>query len=574
LLDRFKSKPLDDAKRENHKDIESFLSFKKGCVSLKGKNPCLVALGSKDGRTIETERVLRVIEQSGVSRSDIRIVQAFQEFPKVGLLFHAKNISPHAFLFACVFVQMLNSTGFDKIFSECAIVRKCLTGELVVRDFDVVKRKFEDLFNAAAPNKSGVTCQSIGALAAQDPEVWAVGVCSVDGQRMSFGDCKQTFTVQSCCKAVTYCIALEENGYEKVNRHIGREPSGRRSDEMVLDRRTTPAIPHNPFVNAGAIMACALVQPQLETSEERVQYCLKNYWSRLTAMGSETPTYDYITFESELVDGDRNRCLTYMMAESKSFPPEVKSGKDLLENLDFYFKSCSIQQNANSLSIVAGTLANGGVCPVTGERIFEGETVRDCLSLMYSCGMYDYSGEFAFKIGLPSKSGAAGAMLVVIPNKMGICTWSPRLDQNGNSARGLDFLERLSEQFLFHIYDRLPSKKTKKLDVGFHKGGDNERDLGTLIEAASQGDIQAFRLFHNLHGPEFVNTGDYDGRTALHLACTEGHQKIVEYIVAHPKLSLQAKDRWGTTPLNDARAANHHKIVSILQQAIATRTLQ
>lgn len=208
---------------------------------------------------------------------------------------------------------------------------------------------------------------------------------------------------------------------------------------------------------------------------------------------------------------------------------------------------------------------------MTGERIFKEDTVRDCLSLMYSCGMYDYSGEFAFKIGFPSKSGATGAMLIVIPNKLGICTWSPPLDGNGNSVRGIEFCTLMSREFNFHIYDAGLPSDSYKIDPTFHKGGDQERHLGTLIEAASKGDLRAVRLAFSLNGPEFINLGDYDLRTALHLACEEGHMNIVRFMAANEQLELEPRDRWGITPLDYARKAGYGKIVLVLQAAINAR---
>ena len=127
--------------------------------------------------------------------------------------------------------------------------------------------------------------------------------------------------------------------------------------------------------------------------------------------------------------------------------PENTEINDILE---FYFQCCSIELNCYSLSIVASTFANGGICPITNEKVLEPETVRHCLSLMYSCGMYDYSGEFAFTIGLPAKSGVAGAIMIVIPGIMGICVWSPNLDSHGNSVRGVDFCKQLCEIFNFN----------------------------------------------------------------------------------------------------------------------------
>ena len=137
------------------------------------------------------------------------------------------------------------------------------------------------------------------------------------------------------------------------------------------------------------------------------------------------------------------------MRSKNAFP----EGTDIEEALSLYFMMCSIELNAEGMSVVAATLANGGVCPLTGVRVFKPSTVRNCLSLMGSCGMYDYSGEWSFKIGVPAKSGVGGGIMVVIPNVMGICTFSPRLDGFGNSVRGVDFCKHLSANHAFHPFD-------------------------------------------------------------------------------------------------------------------------
>merc|ERR1711871_1082542 len=133
-------------------------------------------------------------------------------------------------------------------------------------------------------------------------------------------------------------------------------------------------------------MTCSLVGSTLPTHGDRIDYVMERYWSRLA--GGRDTHYDHPTYESESSTADRNRCLTYMMSEAKAFPSTIKTGKDLMDNLEYYFKCCSIMEDAESMSVIAGTLARGGVCPITGERVFQPEVVRDCLSLMYSCGMY------------------------------------------------------------------------------------------------------------------------------------------------------------------------------------------
>jgi glutaminase len=139
------------------------------------------------------------------------------------------------------------------------------------------------------------------------------------------------------------------------------------------------------------------------------------------------------------------------MRESGAFAP----GVDLQQTLEFYFQNCSIEVDAEMLAVAAASLANAGVCPLSEDPIFAGDTVQSCLSLMSSCGMYDFSGEVAFTIGLPAKSGVSGALMVVIPGLMGICVWSPRLDEHGNSVRGIEFCSRLVAEYNVHVFDSL-----------------------------------------------------------------------------------------------------------------------
>ena len=166
-----------------------------------------------------------------------------------------------------------------------------------------------------------------------------------------------------------------------------------------------------------------------DTMADRFDYVLQR-WGQ--AAGGTMPGFSNPTYLSERKTADRNFALGYFMREKGAFP----EGTDLVETLEFYFQCCSLELTAEAMSVVAATLANGGVCPLTGERVFQSGTVRKCLSLMSSCGMYDFSGEWAFRVGLPAKSGVSGVIMIVVPNVMGLVCWSPRLDENGNSVRG------------------------------------------------------------------------------------------------------------------------------------------
>jgi glutaminase len=218
--------------------------------------------------------------------------------------------------------------------------------------------------------------------------------------------------------------------------------------------------------------------------------------------------------------------------------------------------------NSDTLSVIGGTLANGGICPLTEEKVLKSENVRDVLSLMHSCGMYDYSGKFAFKVGLPAKSGVSGALLVVIPNVMGICLWSPALDSLGNSCRGVQFCEELVKKFNFHRYDNLIHASDKS-DPRKHKFETKGMHVVNLLFSAASGDLPGLRR-HKLSGMD-MTLADYDGRTALHLAAAEGHIHCVNFLLQQCNVPHDARDRWGKSPLEEAVTFGHSAVIEILQ---------
>lgn len=203
------------------------------------------------------------------------------------------------------------------------------------------------------------------------------------------------------------------------------------------------------MINAGAILVCSLlktlIKPEM-TLAEKFDFTM-NYFKRLA--GDENFSFNNAVFLSEREAADRNYALGFYMREHKCYPDKT----NLREIMDFYFQCCSMEANCETMAVMAATLANGGICPITEEKVLKPDSVRDVLSLMHSCGMYDYSGQFAFKVGIPAKSGVSGSLLVVIPNVMGICTWSPPLDPLGNSCRGVQFCEELVTEFNFHRYE-------------------------------------------------------------------------------------------------------------------------
>ncbi|XP_055774127.1 glutaminase liver isoform, mitochondrial-like isoform X1 [Salvelinus fontinalis] len=370
--------------------------------------------------------------------------------------------------------------------------------------------------------------------------------------RHSVGDTKQPFCLQSCVKPLEYAVAIHEAGTEKVHRYVGMEPSGLKFNKLYLDEEDKP---HNPMVNAGAIVISSLIKPG-SNKAEKFDYVM-DFIKKMA--GQEYVGFSNATFQSEKETGDRNFAIGYYLKEKKCFP----RGAEMIDALDFYFQLCSIEVTCESGSVMAATLAHGGICPITGERVLSAEAVRNTLSLMHSCGMYDFSGQMAFHVGLPAKSGVSGAVLLVVPNVMGVMCWSPPLDKVGNSVRGIHFCQELVSSFNFHNYDNL-RHFVKKQDPRRQDGEDRNKSVVNLMFAAYSGDVSALRRFA-LSSMD-MELKDYDSRTALHVAAAEGHVEVVRFLTDTCKVNPFVKDRWSSIPLDDALQFGHGAVVKVLQE--------
>ena len=478
--------------------------------------------------------LLEVFERVGLQPGDRRVTETRRALGEYGLR------------------DELDFAAFcEAVRPDILIVEQALQGSLVIPDFQAFTRSLDRIYEAVASRREGEVADYIPQLAAVDPELFGMAVCTIDGQRHAVGDADETFCVQSSSKPVTYGLALEEHGEQRVHGYVGREPSGRNFNELALNDEGKP---HNPMINAGAIMSSSLVRPDLDPGA-RFDHVIDR-WRALC--GDERPGFSNPVYQSERQTADRNFALGYYMRENKAFPPET----DLLQVLEFYFQSCSIEVTASRMSVLAATLANGGVCPTTGERVLKTGNVRHVLTLMSSCGMYDSSGEFAFEVGLPAKSGVSGVLMVVIPNVMGICIFSPRLDSHGNSVRGLEFCRELVRRFNFHNYDILTGV-SEKADPRRTRIENEAEKVDQLIWAASKGDLGAVhRLLVRGYDQD---AADYDRRTPLHLAAAEGRRKVVQYLVENGA-EVSPEDRWGGTPLDDAMRHGHVELAEWLAE--------
>ncbi|WP_417492118.1 glutaminase A [Maricaulis sp.] len=321
------------------------------------------------------------------------------------------------------------------------LILQVLDGDLAIGNFPVFKNRIANIYAHTEAAAGGAVASYIPELAKQDPNAFGLAVCSIDGQRMAMGQADTPFCLQSVVKPLNYALALALNGERYVHHHVGREPSGQGFNELALNRDNRP---HNPMINSGAIMCSAMIRPG-HPVDERFEMLMR-FWN--SAAGGQVGSFDEAVYRSEQATAERNFALTRLMDSHGVFP----EGSQPERALDLYFRSCAISLDCRALSVVAATLANGGVCPLTGHRIAEPAVIRNTLSLMLTCGMYDFSGEFAFVVGLPAKSGVSGGLMLVVPGVCGIGLWSPPLDRLGNTVRGLEFSRRLVEAFPFHIF--------------------------------------------------------------------------------------------------------------------------
>uniref|UniRef100_A0A1I7WV47 glutaminase n=1 Tax=Heterorhabditis bacteriophora TaxID=37862 RepID=A0A1I7WV47_HETBA len=290
-----------------------------------------------------------------------------------------------------------DNRGLDmkrQMFKDCIqpsvqLISQALRNQMIIPSWGEFCSRIKEIFDECRDVTGGEVATYIPQLARQDPTLWGMSICTIDGQRVSYGDFKRNFCIQSVSKAFNYSIVASDLGAETVHSYVGHEPSGRLFNEICLDGS-----------GKSKFFLTILIMTNL--------YLIWMAYS-----------FDY-RFLSERDSADRNYALSYYMKENNCFPSGTKS---LREELDLYFQLCSLETNCDTLAVMAATLANGGVCPLTDERCVAPQPCRDVLSLMYSC----------------AKSGVSGVMIVVVPNLMGIALFSPPLDKMGNSTRGVAF---------------------------------------------------------------------------------------------------------------------------------------
>lgn len=284
----------------------------------------------------------------------------------------------------------------------------------------------------------GEVADYIPALANVDPDQFGIAIATIDGQSFGVGDYQSKFSIQSISKAFTLSMVIRHIG-SQLWEYVGKEPSGTPFNSLVQLEREN-GIPRNPFINAGALVVTDKLMNLYTHPKEAILEFVREM------AGTDDIYYDKTVAQSELKCADRNQALGYFM---KSFN-NIDNDVDAL--LDVYCHQCSISMTCEELAKSFLFLANHGINPHSQKKILSVSRSKRLNALMLTCGFYDESGEFAFRVGMPGKSGVGGGIIALIPGQLAIAVWSPRLNKYGNSYLGIETLERFTTDIGISIF--------------------------------------------------------------------------------------------------------------------------
>jgi len=301
-----------------------------------------------------------------------------------------------------------------------------------------IERYLHDLHARHAGCTEGQVADYIPELAKANPDWFGICIATRDGHVYEVGDTRTPFTIQSVSKALSYGLAPQDRGEEFILSRIGVEPSGDAFNAISL--KAESGAPFNPMINAGAIAVCGQVRPSDGKSP------FDRILDYLSGCAGRSLDVDEAVYRSESETGHRNRAIGWML---RNFNIVDEEPTRILET---YFRQCAIRVTCRDLALIGATLANDGRNPLTREQAIAPEHVHHVLSVMSSSGMYDFSGEWLYRVGLPAKSGVGGGILAVLPGQLGIGVFSPPLDAQGNSARGIRVCADLSREMSLHLF--------------------------------------------------------------------------------------------------------------------------
>ncbi len=289
--------------------------------------------------------------------------------------------------------------------------------------------------------RKGEVAFYIPALKSAPTGILGITICDIENKIIKAGDSDYKFTLQSISKVLTLLLALKDHGSDNVFRRVGMEPTGDPFNSIVKLETLKPTKPLNPMINAGAIAICDLVNGK--NPEEKFNR-IKNFIRKLA--NNIEIDIDNKIYQSEKDTGNRNKALAYFLKDAGVIRGDVE------ETLDIYYKQCALKVSCSDLSSIGAFLANAGKKPEDGEQLILPEYCKIANAFMVTCGLYDGSGEFAIKVGIPAKSGVSGGILASVPAKLGIGVIGPELDNKGNSIAGIELLKRISKNWKLSIF--------------------------------------------------------------------------------------------------------------------------
>ncbi|WP_223588878.1 glutaminase A [Neobacillus bataviensis] len=288
--------------------------------------------------------------------------------------------------------------------------------------------------------KDGKVADYIPELGKANPGDLSIAISYPDGRCISAGDIDKKITLQSISKVISLALVLMERGNRYVFERVGMEPTGDPFNS-IAKLETMPAKPLNPMINAGALVVTHMLKG--DSVEERFNRLL-GFIRELA--GDSSIGYCENVARSEFESADLNRALCYFLKQHNLITEDVETLMDL------YTKQCAVEMNCLNLARIGMIFAMDGVDPLNGKRIMPDDVARICKTFMVTCGMYNASGEFAIKIGIPAKSGVSGGIMGAVPGKFGIGIFGPALDKKGNSVAGLKLLELLSKKYRLSMF--------------------------------------------------------------------------------------------------------------------------
>ncbi len=302
-----------------------------------------------------------------------------------------------------------------------------------------IQKVIDEIYHKYKGVDNGTVATYIPELGKANPKDFGICLATVEGQVFTAGDWEQEFTIQSMSKPFAFQMALEKHGPEETLKHVGLEPSGEAFNSIELDPKS--GRPFNPMVNAGAIAVASLIK------QNPVQASIAAFVDKLSGAAGRRLRLDYSVLASETETGNRNRAIGYLLLNAGIIDEQVQ------QSLDQYFAQCSVLVNCRDLALMAATMANIGNNPVTGQSVFDFQFLKYVMAVMFSCGLYDFAGNWAVEVGLPAKSGVSGGIFGVVNRQLGIGVYSPRLDAQGNSVRGILACRELASHFGLHTFD-------------------------------------------------------------------------------------------------------------------------